>query len=620
MNKIGIQLVIGFVLLCLIVPQFVTATTYDQQTTIVNAPSEHSGAYDEVVNVANNTAGSNYGTWDPMPSGIWVGGSTEESKFKFNTVMPAGSYSLLTWEASFTSSQIMSGASEVVVRLPLSYDTTIERLNLAIYRLESSGSYSVTDSGSIPLINFTDASIWLGTTNWYNSTNGAFTDGDAFWMTDDRCYVTMEVPIIPGELYLFSCRVQYDTDGRIKTYLSPNDVASDRILASNVTTYIPSILGNYLDTQELPLDLGASYDFRVGLGNGMTAQSYYLYAGDTIQFVTYAILNGTNWYHTLVIPFMTDNHTAKFSFSATTKGTDAESWSVSDQIYYNYIAASSGAAINVANDTDDNFIQMIITSEWDQLVTFVFYDQYKYDGTDEGDISGTNYLSNQTANILVSRGSPSMETDLQFLTLLNYYQVSSAASIQPTDVDVNSPWVYEELEFDISIDWSNLFVQWINYNVGGTFYQIVFDVVFGVSVGRILYDNIVNFLEGAAGFIRNAIDAVWDTLVGIGEFLWAIGEAIYDALTWLAEQIVEYGSFILGLLMIFVGLFIFFWVVQQVMRIGNNFYQLSQGNILGAAEGYMGTIRKGYRDIKSAGTFAEKQTSGRVRKIKRWMK
>ncbi len=67
--------------------------------------------------------------------------------------------------------------------------------------------------------------------------------------------------------------------------------------------------------------------------------------------------------------------------------------------------------------------------------------------------------------------------------------------------------------------------------------------------------------------------------------LWSIGEYIYDALTWLADQIVEYGAYLLGLLMIGAALLIFFYPIHYQLKLWTSALLLAQGKTAEAQKG-----------------------------------
>ena len=80
MNK-GVVVFAAFCLVVLLLPLTVTAEVQTQVTEIASfSPYENNNA--EVDNIANDTIQYNFDTWDPLPPGMFVGGTIRESKMQ----------------------------------------------------------------------------------------------------------------------------------------------------------------------------------------------------------------------------------------------------------------------------------------------------------------------------------------------------------------------------------------------------------------------------------------------------------------------------------------------------------------------------------------------------------
>lgn len=580
-SKFVIQFAVVLAIVMMLVPQFATAATTEGKTTIVDAKSEHDTEYDTVVNVANVSSIKNIDTWDPVPQGIWIGGTTEESLIKMDTIMPNNSFGIVTAEFMMSATQIMSGCSEFVVRLPISMDTDISEWSYELFQIDSSDSYSVYEyttfivTPSEPRLAFTDQAILMDNALTSASIGGypassPYYDGDNFWTQGDRGYVAIHASILPDVRYLLVFYLKYNLDGRMKIYLSPNDVCSDKIFKSTISTYIPILGGVTKHTQKLNIDMGISFDIRQGESNGVSSKEYILSPGSQVQMWAYAKLDGTNNYHTVMIPFLAENHTASFSISVNT-WTTGTIWSSPAQTFYNYVADSSSGLINTTGGPLDDYVMVILTSTWTQKVGFIYYNNYKFDGTDKGTVaySGPAYtgaISNRTCQ-----------------SIYFAYQLATTACVQPTDVDVNNPWPYNAKEYTLELNFDTLAIEWINLLTTGPI-GIIIDVVAGVSVGRLLYPYLKDFVNGAIGFIRNAIDAAWNILKAIGEFLWSIGEAIFNALTWLIDQIIEYGTILLAILTLAVVMLITFFAIWGQLKIWSMGVSLAKGDVKSAVK------------------------------------
>lgn len=597
-SKFVLQFVAVLAIAMMIVPQFVSATSTETQSTTLDARSEHQDGYDEVVNVANDTARTNYNTWDPIPEGLWIGGSTEESLFKFNEVMTATSYALLTWEFKLTSKQIMSGASAFVIRMPIYFDDQISQWALTIHTLTASGDYSVVDDGSWPVVSFTHTETQMA---FYVSSDytSPYTDGDDFWTMSNRGYLMVRAPVVPDQLYLISMNVKYIADARLKVYLSPNDVCSDGIASTNVTRYIPSGGSVSIRTTALALDLGYSFDFRSGLSMGFAGFEKYLHAGDSVTFYTWARLNNTNDYHSIIIPFWTENQTASFTVSVQAFTISSPfSWSIPSHKYYNYIAGTSSTTISVPNDISQDLVQVVLMSDWNQNVKFLFQ---TVDVTQSSSFLSMALMDNTIQNWTMLTQFGDIKT-FTFMNLYSAYQLSTTGSIVgPSDVDVNKPWIIKEQSFTKDSWWDTLFIYLISIATspitGGPIVTYILEASTGTSVSRILYENIRNFVDATYSFVRNLIDAAWDTLVGIGEWLKSIGEWLWDALTWLVDKIIEYGAILLGLLIVGVAMLLFFYPIHYEIKIWTIFLRMAQGKMEAADSAMASLAKEGRSDI-----------------------
>jgi hypothetical protein len=80
-----------------------------------------------------------------------------------------------------------------------------------------------------------------------------------------------------------------------------------------------------------------------------------------------------------------------------------------------------------------------------------------------------------------------------------------------------------------------------------------------------------------------------------------VGEAIYAALSWLADAIAEYGSIILGILASAIIIVLFIGCVYATLRLWGIFLRMSRGDVegasaearevVGAASGIVGRLR-----------------------------
>ena len=633
-TPIVLQILAISIVAILLIPQFVKAEVLSEQEIILNAPSVNQSEYDETVNIANDSAKQNAQTWDPTYEGVWVGGSTKESLFKFNQVTTDYSTLSLSWEAVFSTNQIMNGASTLTVRLPIySSSDDIYHVLMSIYKIPTTDSYSFSASPAISPptyvgvdVTFTDPAntylVWETPHNlntfFLHPSDTQITDGDDYYTIDNRMYVTVRAPIIPNERYLFLVEAVYKTESRFKVYFSPNDVVSDGILVSHISRYVitaPDTASFY--SSNYSIDLGFSFDFRTGIGGNVVSKDFYLNAGDTIFFSIFVPGgNQVYGYHSIMIPFRTENGTAAFQGMAIEPVGEDQLW-VRDTltIYRDYVFACSNSQENVSStDWEASVFQIMLVSSWDQRVSFIFEDlPYSHSG-DTSDRS----RSIITANITETTEIQFWETDVSqfwgmrlycsYLITDNYIETPEIASLSAWDEkyahENEKSTFWDELGFCLLVAGSVLLAT-------ATFLLapiILPAVVAGLAIVAILNyykSDIINAAGGLwnsiTGGLRNILDTIWNGLKAIGEFLWSVGEFIYNVLKWAYEMIVEYGTIILGLLIIGVAMLLFFYPIHYQLKLWKVVLFMAQGRLDQADALMMSTAREGARDIRYAG-------------------
>jgi len=110
-------------------------------------------------------------------------------------------------------------------------------------------------------------------------------------------------------------------------------------------------------------------------------------------------------------------------------------------------------------------------------------------------------------------------------------------------------------------------------------------ILVGVGLGLVILDAVAHNKGYSGigpylgGIFSNALDNLWEDLEGVGNFLHAVGEGIWDGLVWFGEAISEYGSILLGLLIIGVSLALFFLPVYAQIKLWGIFLSFSQGKV-----------------------------------------
>jgi hypothetical protein len=617
---IAIALVVLFLL-----PGYVSAAGTTMASATISLPGEHLATADEDANIANDSSHTNHGTWNPTSTGVWVGSSTTESLFQINSVTSPQSYFSVTSEFKFSSYQIMSGASKFVVRSPFFIEPGMYNASLLIYRIGATTTYHFNDPGTFDPDPFGMegvsgvGSITLVYRENIDLTDVSVADGNNQWVRDNRSYVLVTAPLYPDVRYIMRFGCYYLEDMSFKTYMSQDDIAVDRISNSYVNCFIQL---NPIDhtwlSQNLSLDLGWSFDFRYGLGGRACSFTYYLAKGAQVQFFVYnpdwSLLNG---YHSIAIPFYTANATARFSLSV--KETAGPfTWTAAAYTYKDYVLAGSGSAM-APGGAGTQYLNVTITSEWAQQVTFYFQDNGKGYYFDDSftQVGGDHYLHGRMTN----------GEYVQF-SILNEYlvsvgQVDPINALNGTGAPLNPLPQQTELRVSDSGVLASIMITTgaLVAIFGGPVGWVLGAVLIGGGVAIWLNDqlqrgnNVVSdIVNGVAGWIRGAVDAAWGVLVGIGQFLWQVAESIYGFFQWLVNAILEYGSILLGLLVVGVAMLLFFYPINYEVRILESFYLMAQGRI---AEG----ANKGYRagkDIVGDFTGAGKKAIKFGKKTNKW--
>ncbi len=596
---------------CMITPS-IYAATMDESEILVDMESAHADEYDELVNIAEDSSTiPNYDTWDPAPQGVWIGSNTQESHFQLGVVTSTNSTLTMTWCSRFTSSQIMSGASELTIRLPLHVDADVT--NVALYIVAVDVVQSSTLSGSTITYAAGANQMYIYQRGNLDPTDASVMDGNDVYVRDNRMYVNVVAPFYPGQIYTYSMTATYAMDASPSWYISPNDVAVDSIINSWVGWTIPTGPGTYSTDQErFDLDWGVSYDMRGGLGNGITAFTYYMNAGDTLLWCIWApYAVGLNGYHTLTMPFYTDTGEANFSVEVTHRPTGNVLISLPNTTFQQVILASNSAPANASAGYPiphwDSMFVVNLTAGAGQWVTFYFrttpLESYSLGGVNVTRYSQFNPEYDFMGSPFPGLTGNNAEKYIGFVPISSYLVCPSQID-QPVLGSYVEPVVPESFSiFEKGIiNGIYLFMVKVTQSgnervakafdvttpgeavvVLGSFLMGGSGVAWWVVSALTDLPSPIDVYRTVKGAFNNALDLIWDSLKALGNFLWSIGEYIYDALTWLADQIMEYGAVLLGLLIIGVALALFFIPIYAQLKLWGIVWSMAQGKFEKAA-------------------------------------
>jgi hypothetical protein len=274
----------------------------------------------------------------------------------------------------------------------------------------------------------------------------------------------------------------------------------------------------------------------------------------------------------------------------------------------------------------NDFFFIIIRPEWTMRIRFI---------TDDLNPTGPIYapagcIWNSTQQFFVYNGTlGSGPWDFRSnMHLVNSYLISYTMPVAP-DVLVGGKPLNNRLFYirQAMIDRLTAFLELTPFGgaatvflnmmekVGGNLRNVVaglYGSISGLPVVSWLVEHAREFMIGAAtliwGVMRNLIDFAMGVLQGMGNFIRAVGEFIYTALTWLVDSILEYGSILLGLLIVGVGLLIFFYPIHYQVKLWTAGLLMAQGKftqadreLSGVAKDINRTGRKGLRLFTKVG-------------------
>ena len=590
--------ILAVALVCMfILPGYVQAAEYVEKTIYLSIESSNQEDYDEVVNVADESSIKNPDTWHPAPQGIWLGSSTEESLFEFDVVATAKNTMKLASVVKFNRSQIMNGASEFVVRCPIATSNLV-RLNLEIIRFTDEPIYDIDSKWFITEFENPDA-VTMALFD-IDLTDTSITSGSDAWTIDGRTYVYVRCPIYSDINYAFVWSSKLLQDQSFQVYFTGQDVANDNITSTRIFLYtepLPDYEATYY--HDFAADPGISFDLLQGLGNGVYASSFYMEAGDSISFQVTSPSNPAFGYQTIMVPFSTNSRTldANVTVYNHTHSDPQYYWSDNDT-WTEYILACSED--NMTGAAWVGTVLVTITVWEDVRVNWIF--------TDSPENSIISYYYNQ-AVLNISGVEHTVYSHLWYS-----YQESVAHIYRPSLDAADFPASFFP-QPNQKATWYGTIIGVCLVVVGGAmiatgFLAPVGAIIAGVGTAMIISDvamggRLIDSGE-LSGFMENALDAINDALAGVGEFLRSVGEGLWDAITWLADAIIEFGQYLIGMLLIPIAMLIFFYPVQYQLKLWSYAWAMADGDIRGAGREANGIIRDSSKAVRTTIRMAGK--------------
>lgn len=592
------------VLAIMIIPQYARASTQQQVTEIANfGPAESNN--DAVDNIANDTILLNVDTWNPLPSGMFVGGVIRESLMELREYSPVASEFIMAQPVKFSQTYVSSGASRAVVRVPLSCgpDSTPTHIEFEIFKMSSATDYQIQRTstyygypsggiGSLDVTSSTGTDLHLVTVM---GANFPLTSSPSQWFyqRDGRVYLTVTAPLHSEQWYLIVAHLTFAADKRWDFYLSPADLASDGNQASKVAfLYRPNPGDNITNTYTIPADLGFSFVFQEGLGNNAVSYERYFAAGDQLGF-TYLMpigaatyyLGSLNWFIEFklntsqkltwgveVISTVSGVPKTVLNHAYWTLRQDDSMMLASNPVNLNYTATVTIAAVHYIVLRGTIFIEAAQRATfllWDAADSALYNYQLPYQRVWHFNAGGydleqmffdfwmTFSLDNQTYNMTGATHAPGK---------------SFWAGV--------GHWFNDHWTDIIAIELIAIGVLAAPFTLGGSL------VLIGIGVGMILYNNWPAFRD----FVNGVVKGVLDGLNWLGQWLWKLGEWIWKALTWFIDRLVDFGSQLIALIIYGLAVLIPVLIITMTTKLMSMFYKIAKGDLEGAASEGRGIV------------------------------
>lgn len=543
--------------------------------------SENQDRYDSVVNLADpTTAITNPDTWTPSPQGIWIGASTEESLYQFDVVMAPTNVFQVHSHVRFNSTQVMNGGSTTIIRSPISSEG-VDHMRLRVWAL-STPEWELRHPGSeYP---FLEGDHVLAASVEINMTDTSITGGGDQWTVDGRTYIQLYGPLYSGIDYVFSWAAIYKPDSRPAIYLTGQDVANDNITDTQISVYSQLTPDQpYSQTYRWNIDPGISFDFQQGLGNGVYAQSFYMGVGDSISFVVPGgyVGGAPSYYHTVMIPWATADGkiNAKITVESGSGSSWAPAWEDSRTEWNGYILACS-----------DELVPEVVKPSYRVTVTFLSAERVNWIFLDSA--SANFGQSNNYNHAIVTNGGVEHKVQSR---LYASYQKSVGEVFMPSMDPADFPPMPEP-KINDRVDWTGTIIGLAMIVVGAALIPVGIGVpmlagglLVAGGLGLVILDAVAHNKGYSGigpylgGIFSNALDNLWDGLQDVGNFLHAVGEAIWDGLVWFADAVTEYGSVLLGLLIIAVALALFFAPIYTQLKLWGIAWRMAEGDVQAAA-------------------------------------
>jgi len=583
------------------------------------------GVNNLVQNRLDPNATNNRDSWDPVPSGVYVGGYSVESKMRLSVVPDSNCSISLAQVMRFEGSQIMSGGSYFIVRLPVS--DTYDKAYLDIYEIEPGTNWSFVQNITKPSgswherndmrINFTQGNYSLVYfSNGIVANDTSPTNGNFYYTRSNRTYAMVRCPIRTDQYYLFVTTAKYLSDAYVEVYWQPESLtgAWNR---STLATYNLIDPDTFVLAQEnFNISLGYSWDFREGFGAGMCGYNKYMESGSQVNFYHKMEKLDLNNYLTFMFPFVSnlDNISIRTRIEVFSLSTGDYEWIVDDTSEWNdFILISTPNVLDTEipagwkaswegwiryeltflNETRFRFFMRDLFYEHPEGFTQSWYGHPVF--AQRTLIHAPGYRWDPQHFFIWNDTSGEYDWvfwKIQAISQLNNYKWTQSAA--KTDSQNIEPKDWEDMNFLEK----NFFLQGkFLITMGETISLLYPPAGYAITVAGMSAVLVAEYgnLPDPFGFLTDGLNWIWDKLRGFGQWLYKVGQSIVGAIKWFVEQLIYYGSVILGIFILITAFIVLFTPMYFTAKVG----MMIRKAALGDVDGAMGEISKLRSDIAS---------------------
>jgi hypothetical protein len=407
--------------------------------------------------------------------------------------------------------------------------------------------------------------------------------GTSSYLTGGRLYVHITAPLMPDYYYVLGTQVFYESGQPMDVYLCPSDLASDNLTDSRVAyMYWPSPDAAVYRNYPVPADLGYSFVFEAGLGGLAYEYNSWYNTNDILQWKTYVEVGNATVSGALnfILEYRTNTTIPlEWQLGVALGGAEAlnTAYWTHKSSYGGYVLASNPVNCTYAATAVGGSYYLIfecfLRIQTAMRIQFMTVASMTWPGP-------TNFLAHSCDRV---------DAGYYFTDLLGF---GMWCSISVQNVSLNETDVlnlgHHHTGFWEGIDhwWDD---HWLDV-VGGELIVIgVFTMaiagwtgvgaVFGAAlicagIGLILYNNHV--LDGI-------LKMIIDGLIWLGNWLWKVASFIWKVLTWVIDQLIDYGSQILAILIYGLAVIVPVTIMTMFTKLMSVFYKIAKGDLTGAA-------------------------------------